>query len=155
MPVEENTMNRTSTGYVLWLFGFTGAHRFYYSRPISGTVYFLTFGLLGIGWLVDLFLIPSFQRQAEADVLSSGQRRSDPRFAEGWVNDSTAWILLTYLGVFGVHRMYLEKWFTGILYLLTGGVFGLGYLYDFWTLNDQIDKANNFQWCGYIDKGGC
>ena len=27
-------------GYLVWLLGFTGAHRFYYGRPISGTIYF-------------------------------------------------------------------------------------------------------------------
>ena len=32
-------------GYLLWIFGFLGAHRFYFGRPISGTVYLLTFGL--------------------------------------------------------------------------------------------------------------
>ncbi len=47
-----------SIGYILWLFGFLGAHRFYYGKPISGTIYFFTLGLLGIGWIVDLFLIP-------------------------------------------------------------------------------------------------
>ena len=113
-------------GYILWIFGFTGAHRFYYGKPISGTIYFFTLGLLGIGWLVDLFLIPSMDRQA------------DLRFRAGRFDYSFAWILLTFLGVFGIHRMYMEKWLSGILFLLTGGLFGLGYLYDFWTLNDQI-----------------
>ena len=37
-------------GYILWIFGFTGSHRFYYGRPISGSIWFLTLGLLGIGW---------------------------------------------------------------------------------------------------------
>ena len=36
-------------GYIVWLFGFTGAHRFYFGRPISGTIYFFTLGLLFIG----------------------------------------------------------------------------------------------------------
>jgi hypothetical protein len=27
--------------------------------------------------------------------------------------------------------------------LLTGGIVGLGYLYDFWTLNDQITVINS------------
>ena len=49
-------------GYLLWIFGFLGAHRFYFGRPISGTVYLFTLGLLGIGWLVDLFLMPRLER---------------------------------------------------------------------------------------------
>ena len=117
-------------GYLLWIFGFTGSHRFYYGKPITGTIWFFTLGLLGIGWLIDLFLIPSMDR------------RADFRFQTGPVNYSVAWILLTFLGLFGVHRMYMGKWLTGILYLLTLGLAGLGYLYDYWTLNDQITVRN-------------
>ena len=129
-----NNINDThlkSVGYILWLFGFTGSHRFYFGRPISGTIYFFTFGLLGIGWIIDLFLIPSLDRQA------------DLRFQTGNIDYTFAWVLLTFLGFFGIHRMYMNKWVTGFLYLLTGGVFGLGYLYDFWTLNDQITMINS------------
>jgi TM2 domain-containing membrane protein YozV len=117
-------------GYILWIFGFTGSHRFYFGKPISGTVYFFTLGLLGIGWLIDLFLIPSLSR------------RADRRFAEGRINYNIAWILLTFLGLLGIHRFYLGKWFTGILYLCTAGLFGIGYIYDYWTLNDQITLVN-------------
>jgi len=117
-------------GYLLWIFGFTGAHRFYYGKPITGTIWFFTLGLLGIGWLIDLFLIPGMDRQA------------DSRFKGGPVDYSLAWLLLTFLGLFGVHRMYMRKWLTGILYLLTLGLFGLGYLYDYWTLNGQVDALN-------------
>ena len=117
-------------GYLLWIFGFTGSHRFYYGKPITGTIWFFTLGLLGIGWLIDLFLIPGMDRQA------------DFRFQTGPVNYSVAWILLTFLGLLGVHRMYMGKWLTGILYLLTVGLFGLGYLYDYWTLNGQVDELN-------------
>jgi TM2 domain-containing membrane protein YozV len=122
--------HRKSIGYILWTFGFTGSHRFYYGKPLIGTIYFFTFGLLGIGWLIDLFLIPSLDRQA------------DLRFTAGPIDYSVAWLLLTFLGIFGIHRMYMGKWFTGILYLLTGGLLGFGYLYDFWTLNDQITILN-------------
>jgi TM2 domain-containing membrane protein YozV len=117
-------------GYLLWIFGFTGSHRFYYGKPITGTIWFFTLGLLGIGWLIDLFLIPGMDRQ------------DDFRFQTGPVNYSVAWILLTFLGLFGVHRMYMGKWLTGILYLLTAGLVGLGYLYDYWTLNGQVDELN-------------
>ena len=129
-----NTPNDThikSIGYTLWLFGFTGSHRFYYGKPVSGTIYFFTLGLLGIGWLIDLFLIPSMDRQA------------DLRFRSGVVDYSIVWILLTFLGFFGIHRMYMGKWISGIIYLLTGGLLGLGYLYDFWTLNDQVNLINS------------
>lgn len=40
------------------------------------------------------------------------------------------------------HRFYLGKWVTGLIYLCTVGLFGLGILYDFWTLNGQIDERN-------------
>ena len=122
--------HRKSIGYILWIFGFTGSHRFYYGKPLIGTIYFFTFGLLGIGWLIDIFLIPSLDRQA------------DLRFTAGPIDYSVAWLLLTFLGIFGLHRMYMGKWFTGILYLLTGGLLGFGYLYDFWTLNEQITILN-------------
>jgi hypothetical protein len=41
--------------------------------------------------------------------------------------------------------MYMGKWLTGLLYLVTGGLVGLGYIYDFWTINDQISLINGEQ----------
>jgi TM2 domain-containing membrane protein YozV len=117
-------------GYVLWIFGFTGSHRFYYGKPVSGTIWLLTAGLLLIGWIIDLFLIPSMAR------------RADLRYAAGPIDYSVAWILLTFVGVFGIHRFYLGKWGTGLLYLLTLGLFGIGLIYDFWTLNSQVSELN-------------
>lgn len=117
-------------GYILWIFGFTGAHRFYYGRPITGTIWFFTGGLFLIGWLIDLFLIPSMDRQA------------DFRFRSGPIDYNIAWILLTFLGLFGAHRFYMGKWITAVIYLLTGGLFVFGYLYDMLTLNGQISEKN-------------
>ena len=130
MPNTTDT-HRKTIGYILWLFGFTGSHRFYYGKPLMGTIYFFTFGLLGIGWLIDLFLIPSMDREA------------DVRFSAGPIDYSVAWLLLTFLGILGIHRLYMKKWLSGIVYLLTGGLLGFGYLYDFWTLNDQITILNH------------
>lgn len=117
-------------GYALWIFGFTGAHRFYYGKPLTGTLWFFTFGLFGIGWLIDLFLIPAMDRQA------------DLRFNSGPLDYNIAWLLLTFLGLFGVHRLYQRKWITAVLYFFTGGLFLVGVLYDFWTLNSQVSQRN-------------
>ena len=124
-----NTHSKT-IGYILWIFGFMGAHRFYYGRPVSGTIWFFTLGLLLIGWIVDLFLIPGMDRDA------------DLRYVDGPKDYNVTWILLTFLGVLGIHRFYLGKVLTGILYLLTGGLFLIGIIYDYWTLNSQIAEIN-------------
>ena len=117
-------------GYVLWIFGFTGSHRFYFGKPISGTIWFFTLGLFGVGWLIDVLLIPWMERSAER------------RYWPGPIGYNVSWMLLTFLGVFGIHRFYMSKWLTGLLYLCTGGLLMLGVLYDFWTLNEQISERN-------------
>ena len=117
-------------GYLLWIFGFMGAHRFYYGKPWTGTLYFFTLGLFFIGWIIDLFLIPSMDSKA------------DHRFRAGRINFNLSWVLLTFLGVFGAHRLYMGKWMTAIIYFFTGGLFLLGVLYDYWTLNEQISRKN-------------
>lgn len=126
-----NDTHSKTIGYILWIFGFLGAHRFYYGRPISGTIYFFTLGLLFIGWIVDLFLIPGMDKAA------------DHRYTSGAVDFNVSWFLLTFLGIFGVHRFYLGKWVSGLIYLLTGGLFLIGVVYDFWTLNQQISEVNS------------
>jgi len=118
-------------GYILWIFGFLGAHRFYYGRPVSGTIYLFTLGLLGIGWIIDLFLIPSMDREA------------DRIYIEGPIDYNISWILLTFAGYFGLHRFYMRKWFSGLLYLISVGLLGIGIVYDFWTLNEQISEINS------------
>ena len=127
---EKSSTHNIIIGYLLWVFGFLGLHRFYYGKPISGTIYFFTLGLLGIGWLIDLFLIPSMDRKA------------DIKYTQGNIDYDVCWVFLTFLGLLGVHRMYMGKWITGIIYLLTGGLFLMGYVYDYWTLKSQIKDLN-------------
>jgi TM2 domain-containing membrane protein YozV len=129
MNLNDDTHSKLM-GYLLWIFGFIGAHRFYYGRQISGTLYFFTLGLLLVGWIVDLFLIPSMDRAA------------DRKYRGGRKDYNLSWIFLTFLGIFGVHRFYLGKWITGLIWLCSGGLFLLGLLYDLWTLNEQVDEVN-------------
>src|SRR6516162_5979369 len=76
-------------GYLCWLVGFFGAHRFYYGKQVTGTVWFFTLGLLFVGWLIDLLLIPGMNAQAER------------RYKAGPVDYTVAWLLLAFLGLFG------------------------------------------------------
>jgi len=128
---RQGDSHNLAMGYLLWIFGFMGAHRFYYGRPVTGAIWFFTLGLLFIGWIIDLFLIPGMDRAA------------DLRYPEGARSYNVSWILLTFLGFLGIHRFYLGKWLTGILYLLTAGLFMLGVLYDFCTLNGQVREVND------------
>jgi TM2 domain-containing membrane protein YozV len=70
------------------------------------------------------------------------ERKAELRYKAGEVDYSVAWILLTFIGVLGAHRMYMGKWLTGILYLCTGGLFLVGWAYDFCTMNSQITEIN-------------
>lgn len=117
-------------GYLLWIFGFMGAHRFYYGKPISGTVWLCTLGIFGIGWIVDFFLIPSMDHEA------------NQRYRIGRLNYDICWVLLILFGWLGLHRFYMGKVFTGLIYLLTVGLFGIGLFFDIWTLNEQIEELN-------------
>ncbi len=54
-------------GYGLWctsLAGVCGIHRFYLGKTGTGLLWLVTFGLLGIGQLVDLFTMKSLVRDA-------------------------------------------------------------------------------------------
>jgi TM2 domain-containing membrane protein YozV len=55
---------------------------------------------------------------------------------------TTAYLLWFFLGLFGVHKFYLERPGMGILYLCTGGLLGIGWLIDLFTLGNQVDLYN-------------
>ncbi|PVM86224.1 hypothetical protein DDF62_18870 [Caulobacter radicis] len=68
-------MHKSSgTAFILWLpclLGVCGLHRFYMGKYVTGTLWLLTFGLIGIGQFIDLFLINGMVRSAnEDDALS-------------------------------------------------------------------------------------
>ncbi|HIK19649.1 MAG TPA: TM2 domain-containing protein [Synechococcus sp. M44_DOE_062] len=66
---------RLGSAYVLWLLGLLGIcglHRFYLRRWGTGLLWLCTFGLLGIGQLLDLIWIPGMVRERNARLAGSG-----------------------------------------------------------------------------------
>lgn len=59
-------------------------------------------------------------------------------------NVGTAYLLLAmqFFGVAGLHRFYLGKPISGLLWFFTFGLGGLGTLYDLLTMEEQVDLAN-------------
>jgi TM2 domain-containing membrane protein YozV len=66
---ERSAMKSSGIAYLLWcacFFGIFGLHRFYAGKMLTGILWLLTAGLLGIGQLVDLILIPGMIADANA-----------------------------------------------------------------------------------------
>jgi TM2 domain-containing membrane protein YozV len=59
-----------------------------------------------------------------------------------------AWIF----GFGGIHRIYLGKPITGILYLATWGLFGVGQVIDLLTMGSMVDEANRRELGGRAPK---
>jgi TM2 domain-containing membrane protein YozV len=60
-------MKSTAVAYILCILGFfavAGLHRFYAGKWITGLIWLFTDGLLVIGTIVDLFLIPGMIERA-------------------------------------------------------------------------------------------
>jgi TM2 domain-containing membrane protein YozV len=51
-------MKSKIAAFLLWFFwGWLSFHRFYLGKIGSGIIYLITGQLLGIGWIIDLFLL--------------------------------------------------------------------------------------------------
>ncbi len=57
-----------------------------------------------------------------------------------------AFLLCFFLGFLGIHRFYVGKTGSGILYLCTGGIVGIGWLIDFCMIlfGSFTDAQKNF-----------
>lgn len=58
---------------------------------------------------------------------------------------TTAYILwcLGFIGICGVHRLYMGKIGTGLLWLFTFGLLGWGQLIDIFLISEQVETINS------------
>lgn len=64
-------MNDLNTSYIFWLgwfFGLGGLHRLHNKKRFSGFLWLCTWGLFGVGQLLDLMLIPAMVDEHNQEV---------------------------------------------------------------------------------------
>jgi hypothetical protein len=63
--------------------------------------------------------------------------RTQPQVSVG-----ITYVLWLFFGLFGVHYFYMNKPGVGVLYLLTGGLLGVGWFIDLFTIKGQVERLN-------------
>tara|TARA_Y100000593_G_scaffold92141_1_gene182822 strand:- start:58 stop:246 length:189 start_codon:yes stop_codon:yes gene_type:complete len=51
------------------------------------------------------------------------------------------YLLLFFGGALGIHRFYWGKWLSGLCYAFTFGIFGLGLIWDFFTIPFMVHSC--------------
>ena len=111
----------------------TGLHHFYLGNYAQGVLFLVTFGVYGIGWLIDFFRLPSLV------AMSNTPEENRPI-----ANSQTVAYLyaISPLGIFGAHHFYLGRRKWGLLYASTMGIFGIGWLVDFFRIPTLVHREN-------------
>ncbi|XP_048750807.2 uncharacterized protein LOC125662600 isoform X2 [Ostrea edulis] len=124
--------------YLLFvLLGFIGAHHFYLRRPLWGVLYFFTFGLLGCGWLIDLFRLPLLVSRCNKEASRPEKVNTNRKHVDD------AYTLWLPGGFLGLHHFYLNNIGLGVLYMFTFGLLGVGWLIDLFLIPYHVKKANS------------
>ena len=55
----------------------------------------------------------------------------------------TAYLLAIFLGPFGAHHFYLNRWFLGFVYLCTFGILGVGWILDLFRISSLVEDEND------------
>ena len=123
---SDNDTHSLAVGYILWIFGFLGAHRFYFGKPVSGTIYFFTLGLLFTGTLQQVLLCTSFVLQLMGTLAVASLLRT-PRHPNDFPSPFRPWLQWAYI-VFSVGVLVFiatdkpVESFVGLGIMLVGGL---------------------------------
>lgn len=125
-----------------------GFHHFYLNRIGWGMFYLFTLGGVGVGWLYDGFRMVSMVKKINNKHLQTqinGQLLKDQGDAYGLA-------LIPITGIFGVHHAYLGRPTFVVLYTMTLGLLGVGWLIDLFrtpfltrSINRQILSGSNWR----------
>lgn len=119
--------------------GILGGHHFYLGRYFFGVAYFLTFGLLGVGWFLDIFRLPVLVHRAN-EKMHNQKYNCTPTPQKVYLDD--AYILWFPFGLLGLHHFYLRRFVWGLLYYFTFGLFGIGWLVDMCRIPGLVRECN-------------
>ena len=76
------------------------------------------------------YLMFSFKKKQNKKNSVSNIKKENKTMAKSEKSRLAVALLALFLGELGIHRFYVGKIGTGVLWLLTGGVFGIGWLVD-------------------------
>ncbi|XP_071476744.1 uncharacterized protein [Diadema antillarum] len=135
-PFNELEDRQVSMAYLYWLppVGLLGGHHYYLGRIWFGALYTLTLGLFGVGWLVDVFRIYILTKRANEDIRTLRSGRPIPTNDPDRMHLDDAYVLAFPLGFLGLHHFYMRRWMVGVVYFLTFGCMGIGFLIDLFRL---------------------
>lgn len=80
-------------------------------------------------------IINNVNRNTNTNTNYNSAYRRGGKLCSKW----TAFLLCLFFGMLGAHKFYEGKSSTGVLYLLTGGILGLGWLVDCLTILGKPD----------------
>ncbi|XP_071510636.1 uncharacterized protein [Diadema antillarum] len=119
--------------------GILGCHNFAMDRIRFGVLYFFTIGLYFFGWIADLFRMPFIVRRRNREVRLYRQGLPPPPAWENLYLDE-AYVLALPFGVLGFHHFYLRRYFFGVVYTMTLGLFGILTFIDLFRMSRLLER---------------